>query len=291
MATTTSGTLEELVLSEVVSEAILSYALDFVVIAPFVKMLDLRGKATNVGAFPKWVLETSDLDIANETAALPSKAIETTEVTIDAAEVGIRRDVSDTVLESSVIGASIFDFIVKDSANLLAVSLDDDLAGLLGAFSTTVGGGDDEDLTLANMAGAMAKLRKSKMRGAPVYILDDQQAEDLQAAQLAATATTIGSFMDISANSTEYLGTFMGAPVYSSGLCDTSSGGAAVDGACFIRGDTDPTSAALGMVLARDIRLEQDRDIHNRTTLVVSTARWGVGEISDLSGVSIITDA
>jgi len=290
MATTTSTTLTELVNSEVVSEAVLSYALDSVVIAPFVNMMDLRGKASNTGAFPKWVLDTAT-DITNETTDLSSETLETTEVTISAAEVGVRRDISDTVLESSVIGASIFDFVVKDAANLLAVSLDDDLAALLGAFSTTVGGGDDVDLNLANMAGAMARLRKNKMRGAPVYILDDHQAEDLQAAQLAATATTIGSFMAIEANNTDYLGTFMGAPVYSSGLCDTSSGGAAVDGACFIRGDTDPASSALGMVLARDIRVEQDRDVSLRSTIVVSTARWGVGEISDASGVSIITDA
>ena len=77
--------------------------------------------------------------------------------------------------------------------------------------------------------------------------------------------------------------------VFSTSLTDTANSGADVTGALFIHNPL--SSAALGMCLARDVRIEYDRDIHNRTTLVVATARWGVAEISDLSGVSIITDA
>lgn len=289
MATTTTTTLTELVNSEFISPAILEYALDSIVAAPYVNMLDLRGKATGTGSFPRWVLDSAT-DIASETTDLSSETLETTDVTVSAAEVGIRRDISDTAQEDNILGAALYDFLVKDAGNLLGVSLDDDIVALFGSFSNSVGT-SGSDLTLANMAGAISQLRKQKSRGAPVFILDDQQAEDLQAAQLASSATTIGSFMDIKASNAEFLGTFMGAPVYSSSLCDTANTGDDVAGGLFIRGDVSPNAAAIGMVMARDVRVEMDRDIHNRTTLVVATARWGVGEINDDAGVGIITDA
>ncbi len=88
-----------------------------------------------------------------------------------------------------------------------------------------------------------------------------------------------------------YLGTFFGAPVWQTGLCDSSETGASVNGACFIRGDTNPTAAALGGVITRDVRTELQRNASARVTEFVMTAKWGVGEISDLSGVKIKTDA
>ena len=98
MATDTTA-LTELVNSEWINPAILDYAIDYAVAAPFCNLADLRGKATKVGAFPRWVLDTAT-DITNETTALSATDLETTEVTITAAEIGIRRDVTDAVLEA-----------------------------------------------------------------------------------------------------------------------------------------------------------------------------------------------
>jgi hypothetical protein len=201
----------------------------------------------------------------------------------------VRRDITDHALEDGILGANLFDFIVKDSGTLLAVSLDDDLAALLGGFSVTVGT-SGSDLTLANMAGAASALRKNRMRGEAVYIIDDQQADDYSAAIIASTSTTINTYSTPGgAGNSDYLGTFMGMDVFSTSLTDTAGGGANVTGGLFIHNPL--SSAALGMCLSRDVRVEYDRDIHNRTTLVVATARWGVAEVSDLSGISIITDA
>jgi len=297
MAVTTTTTLTELVNSEFINRAVLEYALDFIVIAPFLNMLDLRGKATSVGSFPRWNSPPdahTDLGTSAaaggsaETTDLTSSTLQTTQVSITAAEVGIRRDVTDISVEDNVLGSSVFDFIVKDAGSALAVSLDDDVSGLHGSLSNTVGT-TTQDLTLANMVEAMAKLRRGKMRGQAVYVLGLQQAQDLQAAQAAATATTIGSFMTIEANNSNYLGTFMGAPVWCSSTTDFMNSSNDEAGCLIIRGDTNPTSACYGMVLSRDVRVERDRDIHNRTTLVVATARWGVGEINDDAGVVIHT--
>ena len=71
----------------------------------------------------------------------------------------------------------------------------------------------------------------------------------------------------------------------------TKNTNADVVGACFIRGDMSPAGACFGGVMTRDIRTELQRDANLRLTEFVATAKWGVAEISDLSGCSITTDA
>jgi len=287
--TTTTTTLEELVNSEFINRAVLEYALDFVVIAPYVNVLDLRGTASSTGSFPRWNSPPdAHTDLANETTDLAATALQTTQVSIVAAEIGIRRDVTDTAIEDSVIGSSVFDFIVKDAGNALAVALDDDLSGLNSGLSNTTGT-TTEDLDLAQMVESMSKLRKQKMRGQACFILGLQQAQDLQSAQAASSGTQLGSFMTIEANNSNYLGTFMGAPVWCSSTIDIMNDNADEAGCLIINGATNPTSCPYGMVISRDVRVETDRDIHNRTTLVVATARWGVGEINDDAGVCVFS--
>jgi hypothetical protein len=289
MAQTTTTSLTELVNSEFINPSILAYAHDYVVAAPFVNWLDLRGKATKIGAFPKWVLDTAA--DTGETTDLTTEQLETTEVTITAAEIGLRRDVTDAALEETIIGTQLFDFLVRDSGVLAAISLDDDICALATGFANSVGLATT-DLALSHMVEAQAKIRIQGQRGQLVYILDDQQASDYQAAQAAATSTTINGLMAPSVGiESGYLGTFFGQQVWQTGLCDSSNTGASVNGMCFVRGDTNPTTAAIGGVITRDVRTELERNASARVTEFVMTAKWGVGEISDLSGVKIKTDA
>ncbi len=289
MAVTDTTTLTELVNSEYISPAVLAYAHDFAVAAPYLNWMDLRGKATKVGSFPKWVLDTAT-DLANETTTLGNETLETTDVQITAAEIGVRRDISDASVEETVLGAQIFDFLVQDTGVLFGISLDDDICALFPSLSTNVGT-SGANLTLANMVEAQAQIRINGMRGSLVYILDDQQASDYQAAQQAATQTTVNDFFQVSTGiDNGFLGTFMGHNVWQTGLCDAANTNADKVGACFIRGDVSPANACFGGVITRDIRIEHQRDANERLTEVVSTAKWGVGEISDLSGCSITTD-
>lgn len=291
MAKTTTTSLTELVNSEVINPAILDYAVDYVVAAPFVNFMDLRGKASKVGSFPRWVLDTTD-DAAAETTDLTSEMLETTDVQITGAEIGLRRHVTYAALEETIIGPVLWDFIVRDSGVLAGVSLDDDICALFTSLSNAVGQATT-DLSLAVMVQAQSQLRKQKMRGKPVYVLDDQQAEDYQAAQAASTSTTINGLMAPNTMSQDngYLGTFFNAEVWQTGLCDTSNTGASVNGACFIRGDTNPTSCAFGGVLVRDITTRLMEDVPGRAWDFVMSAKWGVGEVADDAGVRIKTDA
>lgn len=290
MAGTTTTTLTELVNSEFINPAILEYAHDYTVAAPFVNWLDLRGKGTKVGSFPRWVLDTTT--DTGETTDLTTEALETLDVQVTAAEIGLRRDVTDAALEETIIGTQLFDFLVKDSGVLAAISLDDDICALFTGFSGSVGLATT-DLALSHMVEAQAKIRINGARGKLVYILDDQQASDYQVAQAASTSTTINGLMAPNVDSLDsgYLGTFFGQPVWQTGLCDSSNTGASVNGACFVRGDTNPTNAAIGGVITRDVRTELERNASARITEFVMTAKWGVAEILDTSGVRIKTDA
>ena len=289
MAITTSTSITEIVNSEVVNPLILAYAVDFVVAAQFNNVMDLRGGASIRGAFPKWELDTAEKP-SNQTSSLSNNDLTLSEITVDCVEVGIRRDISDVAAESNILGAALFDHIIRDAALLLAVSLDNDTVDKYPSFTTVVGT-SGSDLTAAILGEGVAALRKNKMRGRAVMVLDDQQSADLQANQLTLSATTVGSFMAINADNSDYCGTMFGCDVWSTGACDTANAGADVAGAIYIDGQASPSAAALGQVVGRDIKSETDRDISARTTIFTASANWGVGEISDLSGVSVITDA
>ncbi len=288
-APTSTTSLTELVYGEAIVPTISMYAHDFVVAAPFMYWQDLRGKATKVASFPKWVLDTA-ID-TGETTDLTTTELETTQVSATAAEIGIRRDILDSVLEETIIGAQIFDFLLQDTGVLFGISMDDDICALFPSLSTSVGT-SGSDLTIANMVEAQAQVRINGQRGSLVYILDDQQALDYQSAQAAATSTTINGMMAPSLGiDNGYLGTFFMAPVWQTGLCDTANTGANVVGACFIRGDENKTTACFGAAVTRDITVELQRDASARQTEFVATAKWGVCEVSDLSGTKIVTDA
>jgi len=286
---TSTTSLTELVNTEFINPTILAYAANFAVAAPFMYWLDLRGKASKVGSFPQWVLDTHT--DASETTDLTTELLETTDVQVTAAEVAIRRDLTYAALEESIAGAQLFDFVTRDAGLLFAIALDDDIAALYPSLATSVGT-SGADLTLANMVEAQAQVRKNGKKGRMVYILDDQQASDYQAAQVAAVSTTVSSFMAPQTDAgNEYLGTFMNSPVWQTGLCDTANTGANVVGACFIRGDMDPTQACYGAVMTRDVQTHTRDDVEGRSWIVVCSAKWGVAEIADLSGTKIVTDA
>src|SRR5688572_3289431 len=123
---TTVTTLTELVYAEWINPVIMEYAHSFTVAAPFLLWKDLRGKASKVGSFPRWVLDSAATGLG-ETTDLTSEDLETLDATITATEIGIRRDVTDIALEDTLAGSALFDFIVKDAATLFAINMDNDI--------------------------------------------------------------------------------------------------------------------------------------------------------------------
>jgi hypothetical protein len=77
-------------------------------------------------------------------------------------------------------------------------------------------------------------------------------------------------------------------------MTDLANASADVAGAffCATSAQNDANGATtFGHVWKRLPRLETDRIVIGRSSLLVTTARWGVAEIQDGSGSAIITDA
>ena len=289
MAVTTSTTLEELVKTEVINPVILNYARNATPSAQYMFWQDLRGQAGKVGSFGQWVLDTH-VD-AGETTNVTEETLETTQTAVTAAEVVVRRDLTYATIEETIIGVGLFDFVTRDAGLLLGLALEDDICALYPSLATSVGT-SGSNLTIANMVEAQAQVRINGKFGNMAIILDDQQALDYQSAQAAATSTTINGWMVANTQAgSAYLGTFMNSEVWQTGLCDTANTGANVVGACFIRGDTDPADACFGAVMTRDVQTRMRDDVEGRSYILVTSAKWGVAEVADLSGAKIVTDA
>ncbi len=286
---TTVTTLTELVRGELIVPVILNYARNATPSAPYMYWQDLRGQATKVASFSQWVLDVHQ--DPGETTDITSEVLETTQNSVNCAEVGVRRDITYAALEETIIGARLFDFVTRDAGLLLGLALEDDICALYPSLATSVGT-SGSNLTIANMVEAQAAVRQNGKWGNMVFILDDQQALDYQSAQAASTSTTISGWMTANTQAgSAYLGTFMNSEVWQTGLCDTANTGANVVGACFVRGDTDPMDACFGAAMTRDIQTKVFEDVVARDFKVVTTAKWGVAEVADLSGVKIVTDA
>jgi hypothetical protein len=180
MAATTLTTLTEITNSQWIERVILDYARNFTPTIDFVRWVDLTkasGRASNQAAFPRWVLDA--VASATEATQLTTTELETTETTVDCSEVGIYRRVSDQSVESGILGDSLYDFLVRDSAELVALDVENTIVALFTGVTNSVGT-SGSDLTIANMVEAQATVRKALMRGQLVYVQSDPSGSDVR---------------------------------------------------------------------------------------------------------------
>jgi len=314
-AESTTTTLNDVYYSAIIDPLMMDYAHDWVVATQFLREYSLIGQASN--AVDAWSLASdmgtvgdggSGVDTefnATQATDLSNTALDSNKVTLTASEFGVMRTITDNVLEDSIAGIDWLRIVLQDSTRILMTCLEDDVCALLSAFSNTYGV-SGADLTVAQMLAAQVGIRKRGIRAPDglVYVLDEQQVDDVEAALIANSTSSavytaaqdrlLGS-PGLGANagmSNGQVMTFRGYPVWSSGLTDTADSGANVTGACFVPSSpANDSMAALGIVWKRMFRLETDRDISLRATEYVATMRVGVGELLDAAGSSIITDA
>lgn len=287
---TLSSSLTEIVNSEAIAPLIMDYAIDNVVIAPLCRWMDLAGKATATGSFPRWIKDAgADLTEGND---LSNTELETSENTaLVAAMVGILREVSDFAADTNILGrAGLMQMIVQDGAKLCTEMLEDDLATVFASASTSVGT-SGVDFSIANFVEAIASLDTNKARGPRWCVLDDQQNSDFLKAVASSTATTLTA-EGKSVLHTETQGrVFLGVPVYMTNLTDTANGGADVVGAMGVDGTAMPSNAPIGIVSLWQPRLKTVSDPYTVSEVVSITMAYGCGEISDFNYVKIVTDA
>ena len=156
------------------------------------------------------------------------------------------------------------------------------------------------------MLSAQTGPRRRGTRGdAQAFILDSQQADDLDSAITAGNAAA--AVYALSADRAlgyaptgdhgmgmRHIANFRTWPVWVTGMTDTANAAADVVGACICPSTpvNDLTGATtFGMVWKRLPRIETDRIVLGRSLQIVASARAGFGELQDGSGSAIITDA
>ncbi len=238
-----------------------------------------------------------------EATTLSNTATSSGSVTCTPAEYGAAHALTDNVAEDSVP----IEFITQQSMRMLHVlslAMDDDFVALFASLSNSVGT-TTVDLTVAQLIAAQQGLRtRGAVADAICYVLDNQQAFDVEAALQAGTGAQFALAADRLINyaptpdngmgTTRQVMMFRGAPVYASGLTDTANAAADVVGACFCPSTAHNDavgSTTFGMAWKRLPRFETQRQAKLRATDLVMTCRAGFVELQDGSGTKIVTDA
>lgn len=280
---TTKASVATLSQTEVVDTNVIDAAYSSTVMRPLVRNASLIGKPSNRMDFPAWPALTA-VSVA-ETADLVNTQITTTEVGITVGEVGILIAVSDVAQEDTTTQLAQYG---RQGGRALADKWDSDMAALLAGHANT-SGTTGTTLTQATFLAAIGAL---DARDAPkpfVAVLHPRQAQQLQndivtnGGNIWAQGGGQGDsrFGSLDRN---FFGRFFNVDVYQSTNVPLVAGSPnSYQGAVFSQGQ------AHAMVVARETRTEFERDVSARLTEIAITARYGVGEIVDAYGQTIIT--
>lgn len=290
MAQTTSTSVTELVLAKAVDLLIGHYQFDEVNLLPYARFKSIAGEPTATGSFARAVKDAHS-DLATEGTALTAVEFETTAVDIAVARIGIARNPTETAMEDTVLGRAGFMMeLIQDTARLLGLATEEDfLAEFANATNSVTDAGSA--LAIADLVSAMSQQRTAKVRGPHVFGLSDNQAKNLQAAQAAATATPWATFYQPNADGSSFLGFFMGAPAFATGLNTTANTGANDVGGLFADGQAAPKYAAFGYVTKREPMTRTKFEPLEDAEYMATTARRGVGTIAANFATKITTSA
>jgi len=232
-----------------------------------------------------------------EATGLSNTALASSKASATADQVGIMATVTDFSVEISVIDE--LEHFSSVLARSVAEKYETDMAALMGGFSNTTGT-SGSDLTAAQFLAALSALEQRDAVGSVVAVLHPVQTGDLRgsivptfdAEGTTRTPRSGREYFDggndsglVKPTFEGMAGSLYGVPIYHTSLVATANAGADRAGAVFVR------NLCLGMYEIRSPRTELQRDASLPGTEVVVTANYGVAEIRDTWGQSIITDA
>lgn len=281
MAISTSTTVAATIYAKVIESLIVMYQYDEVTAVNNFRYKSLVGEHTAVASFPRFNKDAVAAVATETTSLTPTTWNLTTTVDITVGRVGIAREISATAEEDSILERSMrMDEWVKDAARLFGEQLDTDGTALYAGITATVGV-TATALSIATLVAGFASQRANKARGQAVVHLHDLQLKQLQVAQAAATATPWAVFFAPNADTSQYGGLFMGAPVYASSKNPTANTAADRLGAIFSNGLDMPQYCGLALVVKRLPSSLEQTDILQDANIWCSFMRYGVGLIAN----------
>lgn len=279
MAVTTSTLTQELY-ANIVQSALYTLS-ENTIIRPVVRNYDMTGTPGLVAQVPIYpALSASGLTEGTDISVPTS--FDTTSKTITAAEVGVLVTLTDLSKESA--SEDVAAAIGRQIGDAMAVKVDTDLAALFSGFSNVVGSGARE-LTVEDFFKAAAILRNNKAPGPYVSVIHPYQAFQIKK-QLTNSGTTMSHNLSDVGNVAlrdGFVGRLAGIDIFESTVISGDSAGAFVGGVM--------SQDALGYMVKRGMRIEEQRDASLRATEIVGSMAYGVSEIFDAYGVQLLGDA
>ncbi len=276
---TTSSTLSELY-TEIIQEAIFNFQ-ETSVMRPLVTTYNItgQGKQISVPVYP-----TISAAAVAEATDLSNTAINPTEATITASEVGVMTTLTD--LGRDTASRDVAADIGKLFGEAIAKKVDADLSAL---FSDFAGGNDlggaGVELTADLLLQAEATLRTLNIPR-PYYGVFSPKAmfnlkKTLTAAGYSTGANALGQSQEQILRS-GYAGTVFGIDLYENANITSFGGDDAVGGVFH------PQS--LGLAMKSDFKIETQRDASLRATEIVGSVTYGTGIVKDDFGCQVVTD-
>ena len=275
---TTSSTLSELY-TEVIQEAIFTFQ-ETSVMKPIVTTYNISGQGKQI-AVP--VYPAISASAIAEGTDLSNTAVNPTEVTISASEVGVMTTLTDLGRDSA--SRNVASDIGKLFGEAIAKKVDADLVALFASFSSDVGSAGTE-LTAESLFKAQATLRALNVP-APYYgVFNPKSVFNLKKTLTQAGYNTSASAISDIGNKAlmdGYIGRIAGIDVFENANISIDVNDDAV-GAVF-----HPIS--LGLAMKADFKIETQRDASLRGTEIVATVTYGTGVVKSDYGVKVTSDA
>jgi len=256
------------------------------IMRPLVRNYDMTGTPGLTAQVPIFPALTADEP--GDGGDLSNKAFNVqTSKTITATEKGILVTLTDLATETA--SEDVAAAIGRQIGQGMALKVDQDIAALFTGFSNTVGSGGT-DVSVDTMFQAAAKLRNNKAPGPYYCVLHPYQAYSLKKQLTNAGATMSHNLSDVgnTALAQGFVGMIAGINIFEStvigGNSASSTGTGNYYGAVF-------SQDAIGYMLKRNMRVENQRDASLRATEIVGSMAYGVSEIFDQYGVAVIGNA
>jgi N4-gp56 family major capsid protein len=280
MAVTTSTLTQELY-ANIVQSALYTLS-ENTIIRPVVRNYDMTGTPGLVAQVPIYPALTAG-GLTEGTDITTPTSFDTTSKTITAAEVGVLVTLTDLSKESA--NEDVAAAIGRQIGDAMAVKVDTDLAALFSGFSNVVGSGARE-LSVEDFFKAAAILRNNKAPGPYVSVIHPYHAFQIKKQLTNAGGVPMSHNLSDVGNVAlrdGFVGRIAGIDIFESTVISGDSAGAFVGGVM--------SQDALGYMVKRGMRIEEQRDASLRATEIVGSMAYGVSEIFDAYGVQLLGDA
>lgn len=328
MAVTSSTTVANWLLTEVMSQLALDPLRGKYVILPLMNQASIAGASTKVRKIRKKNALAAALDdtealafsnpatfsVQSNISIQPTTKVQGVQLTSDSIELALPGVARDQVISAIQSGSAAALPLVRDAmmevmqAHYLRAETDalQLFPGLSGSAGTT-----NTSLSFATMLDALTKLLSNNVESEDcVYVLEEKGVADLRALAVAGTGAPLstifaGNQADLSffnhrpdASRNGFRGSFAGIPVYAANKAVMSTANASVDRVAALivagRGETGAPGSVRGfgeLVERYAPSLGFQYDLADDTLLAIGRWCWAVGEHTDEHGIRIIYKA